>query len=651
MAVTLGSLMKKILIGTLLPVVVVFNVGPSTFAQAPAVLWSHIYRANSGASSLHELPDGGFVLGGYDSPTGESYRDMFIIRTNSLGDTLWTREIGESDRGESATRLCPTADGGFILTGSRGQDPPYDAYVDVYIVKTDASGQPEWGSTYGTTEGSENGGLIAPAFDGSYVAVGQIWTSSTAWDMWLFNVSSAGTMAWQNHLTWQDSDNPGGIAVTSGGGFAITGYSQSFDAEYDYDMFILRLDKFGNEMWARSYGSGQPYDEVANHICQTSDGGFLMCGHRQQSGADKQIYVVKTDASGNQEWTSELGGTYHDVGWCCIETVDGGYAVSASWYIDGNWKVGLIKYNADGDTVWTAKWGNPANGHTPYGLVQTADNGFAVGGLMSGGEMSAFLMKFAAEPSIDPYTFFDAGPDVPVDDAAPSMDTITIDEQDLVGRSVIGVKAILDTLDHPAVDELTVTLSHDGLTSTLVAEGDATGTNFTGTVFADFSPIMLGGGLAPYTGTYRPNENLSAFRGTNPNGHWILSVSDGVSGNDGSLKAWSITLLTDIVLDVEYPENSEPIAGYELSQCYPNPFNPATTIRYSLPRRSDVVIEIFNVLGQKVLTLVDETKPVGEYEVTWTGCDSRGYAVTTGVYLYRIQAGAFSETRKMVLLK
>jgi hypothetical protein len=170
-------------------------------------------------------------------------------------------------------------------------------------------------------------------------------------------------------------------------------------------------------------------------------------------------------------------------------------------------------------------------------------------------------------------------------------------------------------------------------------------------MFADFSPTMLGGGLAPYTGTYRPNENLSVFRGASPNGNWVLTVSDGTSGNDGSLKAWSITLLTDIVLDVEYPENGEPIASYELSQCYPNPFNPATTIRYSVPRRSDVVIEVFNVLGRKVLTLVDESKPLGEYEVIWKGCDSHGNAVTTGVYLYRIQAGAFSETKKMVLMR
>ena len=90
---------------------------------------------------------------------------------------------------------------------------------------------------------------------------------------------------------------------------------------------------------------------------------------------------------------------------------------------------------------------------------------------------------------------------------------------------------------------------------------------------------------------------------------------------------------------------------FELSQNYPNPFNPVTTISYSLPRRSEVSIDIFNILGQKIITLVNETKPAGDYQINWSGNDSNGQKVSTGIYFYRFQAGNYVETKKMILLK
>ncbi|MFH1699431.1 MAG: right-handed parallel beta-helix repeat-containing protein [Candidatus Zixiibacteriota bacterium] len=90
---------------------------------------------------------------------------------------------------------------------------------------------------------------------------------------------------------------------------------------------------------------------------------------------------------------------------------------------------------------------------------------------------------------------------------------------------------------------------------------------------------------------------------------------------------------------------------FDLSQNYPNPFNPVTTIEYSLPERSHVTIEVYNVLGQKVRSLVDREESAGSYTTTWDGKSERGQSVSTGVYLYRFQAGDHVETKKMLLLK
>jgi hypothetical protein len=88
-----------------------------------------------------------------------------------------------------------------------------------------------------------------------------------------------------------------------------------------------------------------------------------------------------------------------------------------------------------------------------------------------------------------------------------------------------------------------------------------------------------------------------------------------------------------------------------ISQNYPNPFNPATTISYGLPHDAEVRIEIYNVLGQKVRTLANDHQTAGYRTVIWDGNDDSGNQVSTGIYFYRLEAGDFHASRKMLLIK
>ena len=90
---------------------------------------------------------------------------------------------------------------------------------------------------------------------------------------------------------------------------------------------------------------------------------------------------------------------------------------------------------------------------------------------------------------------------------------------------------------------------------------------------------------------------------------------------------------------------------YFLSPNYPNPFNPVTTIAFGLPSAGRVRLEVFNLLGQKVVVLVDERMPAGVHEISWHGNNDDGVAVSSGVYFYRLETAGFSETRKMLLIK
>jgi len=90
---------------------------------------------------------------------------------------------------------------------------------------------------------------------------------------------------------------------------------------------------------------------------------------------------------------------------------------------------------------------------------------------------------------------------------------------------------------------------------------------------------------------------------------------------------------------------------YCLGQNHPNPFNPTTSIEYTLPVRSHVIVSVYNLLGQKISTIVDEIKPLGTHRAIWDGKDSDGNEVASGIYFYQIQADGFVESKKMLLLK
>jgi len=104
--------------------------------------------------------------------------------------------------------------------------------------------------------------------------------------------------------------------------------------------------------------------------------------------------------------------------------------------------------------------------------------------------------------------------------------------------------------------------------------------------------------------------------------------------------------ITDDLAKATTPPPSE-----ELQQNYPNPFNPQTQIEFSLEEASQVSLVIYNLLGQKVITLVDEMVPKGKRKVHWNGDDESGNKVASGIYFYCLQAGELNEVRNMVMVK
>ncbi|MBX7044019.1 MAG: T9SS type A sorting domain-containing protein [Ignavibacteria bacterium] len=159
------------------------------------------------------------------------------------------------------------------------------------------------------------------------------------------------------------------------------------------------------------------------------------------------------------------------------------------------------------------------------------------------------------------------------------------------------------------------------------------------------TPSTCGTGLpANSTGNFTPKSPLGVFNNTDPNGAYILRVSDNAASDTGSIRAWSVTITYGPATGVS--NNTGVIEGYKLSQNYPNPFNPSTVINYTIPKTGLVTLKVFDISGREVANLVNEVKNAGTY-------DFKFYAgnLSSGVYFYRLQSGNFVETKKMFLVK
>ena len=141
-------------------------------------------------------------------------------------------------------------------------------------------------------------------------------------------------------------------------------------------------------------------------------------------------------------------------------------------------------------------------------------------------------------------------------------------------------------------------------------------------------------------GTALSSEDLRMF-GTL--GQAIVGVTSN-SSNSNKVGFWYLAI--DLITSVEQAQASDNLpTEFRLQQNYPNPFNPSTTIRFAIPQRSQVTLKLYDILGRKVATLVDERLRPGEYKVVFDAS-----ALANWVYVYRIQAGEFVRSRKLMLL-
>jgi hypothetical protein len=486
----------------LMIIIIVSLIYQSLFAQ-PDTLWTKIYggsesdMGNSGQQTL----DGGYIIAGTTASFGAGSNDVWLIKTDASGDTLWTRTIGGL-KSDGANSVRQTADGGYVITGPTTSFGAESS--DVWLIKTDASGDTIWTKIFrGSNNDSSN--EIQQTSDNGYILTGS--TSSYGaggFDIWLIKTDASGDTLWTKTIGGSNHELGTSIQQTLDDGYIIAGSTGSFGAGLE-DGWLIKTNASGDTLWTKTFG-GSELDRIWS-IQQTDDQGFIMTGFTSSYGAGlKDVWLIKTDASGDTLWTKTFGGSKDEWGYYVLQTDDGGYIISGytNSFGAGLDDIWIIKTDAAGDTLWTKIFGGSEEEDSQT-IYQTTDRGYLIIGntkSYGNGNNDVWLIRIA--------------PDVP--------NTVT--------------------------------------------------------------------------------ENRS-----------------------------------------DVPEL------YKLSQNYPNPFNLETCIRFKLPVENIVILKIYDMLGQKVRTLLEEKRTSGYHLVHWNGRNDVGELVPSSVYLYEFITSGFRQMNKMLLLK
>ena len=366
--------------------------------QPPDTMWTKTFGGSSGdyGNSVQQTSDGGFIIAGYTESYGAGYSDVYLIKTDASGDSLWTKTFGgsNSDYGRSVQQ---TSDGGYIIAGYTYS---YGAgNWDVYLIKTGASGDQQWYRTFGGSSADE-GYSVQQTFDGGYIIAGYTFSYGAGGrDVYLIKTDAFGNQQWQQTFGGSSPDWGESVQQTSDGGYIIAGLTYSYGAGEE-DVYLIKTDTNGNESWSQTFGGSD--DEYVSSVQQTSDGGYIIAGNTESYGAGySDVYLIKTNASGDTVWTKTFGGYSGDCGMSVQQTSDGCYIIAGytSSYGAGSVDVYLIKTDASGYTVWTKTFGGSAS-DLGYSVQQTSDGGYIVAGWtdsFGSGSRDVWLLKTAPD--------------------------------------------------------------------------------------------------------------------------------------------------------------------------------------------------------------------------------------------------------------
>jgi hypothetical protein len=558
--------------------------------------------------------------------------DVWLIKTDSSGDTMWTYVYGGSDddKGESVHQ---TSDRGYIIAGSTAS---YGAgSYDIWLIKTDSLGDTLWTKTFGGGE-PDYAKCVQQTTDGGYIIIGYTGDSGPSGnqDLLLIKTDSLGTKEWEKIFGGTMFEQGWSVQQTPDHGFILTGmvYAGEANGWPIYGVWLIKTDASGDTLWTKIFKRlwVGPSLDYGRCIDQTTDGGYFIVAYTDPDPWGwSDAWFIKTNASGDTVWTKQMDGGQQN-----IDNVYHGYQTSDSGYIitgvnfDGAW---LIKLKPSGDTLWTKTY-DSYDGHC---VQQTQDRGYVIAGNDWSSPRDAWLYKIDSL-GIEEWEKTYGGNDHDfftfVEQTEDSGYIMTGYTQSFLG---IGMTGFLATAKSNYIELQWKLEMENACLQYLILKKSIKEDK-------DYYEIarIPGSGSSSSTKTYSyRDENVK------PGIRYFYKL--GVVKSNGSTN-W-------------YGPVSAAVRGMKSSFIiHPNPFSTSTTIILSSAqvhkntRAQDIELSIYDASGRIVRTFPSSLF-THHSSVTWDGRDEKGNCVKSGIYFLKLRVSGeksiVEEVRKVIKIE
>ena len=387
-------------------------------AAQPAVgsdiMWQKTFGGENGdyGTDIVECQDGGYAIIGGTMSAGEGETDAIIVRTDVNGNELWSRTYG-SEGSDSALAIVECSTGGFAFTGY-SRNGTWGRH-NLWLVRTDASGNVLWEHLYGGTDNDQGFALIEVSTGGFAVAgitrsFGSIdpLTMIRTFDIWLLRTDTQGHLLWNSTYGGTADDISHSILEIPDGGFAISGeFNSSYQSvgggpliQYHPDAFIIRTDANGEALWNQTYGGIA--NDFSRSLVQLEDGSFALSGFTNAGSEDPYDGLfVRANSTGYSTFQAVHGSDKDDFFQAVIACDSTGFALAGYTYISDSADLWLIRTDTEGTPLWVRTFGGPEDDLIRGGI--RSPDGFVLTGYtfsFGAGSRDIWLVKISDSPPI-----------------------------------------------------------------------------------------------------------------------------------------------------------------------------------------------------------------------------------------------------------
>jgi len=616
--------------------------------------WVERYHNGDDRATAIALDDFGNVY-----VTGLSSSTFGTIKYDSAGVEQWVARYDDSGNSDNVpTAIAIDAAGNVIVTGrgfETGCSTPCSTNYGA-TVKYSSDGIEQWAVRY---EGSDSApgirtrdNIAALALDslGNVFIAGysEEWSTSIS-DLYAAKYSPEGVEQWVLRSGVNISrDRATAITHDGSGNVYVTGSSRGSTSGDDYA--TVKYNSDGIQQWVARYNGPGDGEDDARSIAVDGSGNVYVTG--RSSGIREDYATIKYNLDGVEQWAARYNGPaafpVDGATAIAIDDIGNVYVTGSSYDLNARDDYATIKYNTDGVEQWVARYSGPGNTTDRAAAIAIDDLGnvYVTGGSYADDYVTVKYNTNGVEQWVARYDGPGNG-----DDHARS---IAVDG--LGNVYVTGESPGLETEE----DYATVKYSSDGVEQWVARYNGAnnksdiaaaieidrfdniyvTGTSDGGIVSIMYDTAGVEQWIARYDESEKDSYDATAMSVDNSGNVYVAGNSSFIFRS-----AYTLIKYTQNLVSVEGEDTGLPMK-YTLLQSYPNPFNPTTTIEYTLQHSGDVSLVIYNLLGEEVTRLVNGQQDAGYHKATWNASN-----MSSGIYFYRIQAGDFVETRKMLLLK